>query len=103
MFEILFTALMGCLFISLGFIIWTKQKITLIHSYHYKRVKKEDIKAYTKGIGIGVMVMGAGILCSGLIHYYTDFSFGWLGMIISFVIGFTLMAKAQYTYNGGFF
>ena len=29
--------LVGILFLYLGFLIWKKEKITLLHDYHYKR------------------------------------------------------------------
>lgn len=37
----------GILFLILGWLIWKKEKITLLHDYHYAKVKPEDRKAYT--------------------------------------------------------
>lgn len=55
----------GLLCIILGLMLWKKQKISLIHSYHYKNVKKEDVPAYTRLMGIGLILIGVGICITG--------------------------------------
>ena len=58
----------GLLCIILGLMLWKKQKISLIHSYHYKNVKKEDVPAYTRLMGIGLILIGVGICITGVLH-----------------------------------
>ena len=47
-FELFFLLIVGILFFCLGWEIWKKEKISLIHDYHHKKVKDSDKKAYTK-------------------------------------------------------
>lgn len=35
----------GIIFCLLGYLIWKKQKITLLHDYHYDKVSTEDKEA----------------------------------------------------------
>lgn len=37
----------GLFCIIIGLMVWKKQKLTLLHDYHYKHVKRADIPAYT--------------------------------------------------------
>ena len=46
-FELIFLLIVGILFFCLGWEIWKKEKISLIHDYHHKKVKDSDKKAYT--------------------------------------------------------
>ena len=46
-FELFFLLIVGILFFCLGWEIWKKEKISLIHDYHHKKVKDSDKKAYT--------------------------------------------------------
>lgn len=89
----------GLLFIYLGYLIWIKKRINLIHSYHYTYVKEVDKKAYTSIMGKAVIVIGTGIILSGI--FYMIFRSGAVGIIfgISFVAGFIMMAYAQMKYN----
>ena len=45
-FELFFLLIVGILFFCLGWEIWKKEKISLIHDYHHKKVKDSDKKAY---------------------------------------------------------
>jgi len=54
------------LFLWMGYLIWKKQKINLIHAYHYKKVKEEDKKAYTNLMGKAMIVIGVGMLLSDI-------------------------------------
>ena len=38
----------GLTCLVLGWIIWKKQKVSLIHEYHWKKLNKEKIPAYTR-------------------------------------------------------
>ena len=102
-FGLAVEAAVGLLCIALGLIVWKKQKITLVHDYHHRHVKKEDVPAYTRLIGIGLIVMGVGILICGAVNWFTDSSWGFAPLAAGFAFGFWLMHKAQKTYNGSWF
>ena len=89
----------GLTCIILGLLIWKKQKISILHSYHYKNVKQEDIPAYTRLMGIGNIIIGAGICLSGLLNIACPKAW-WIPMVGGFVVGFIIIYKAQKKYNG---
>ena len=96
---ILIEAIVGILCIVLGFLIWKKQKISLIHDYHYRNVKEEDVPSYTRQIGIGLIIIGTGILLTGMLDLLNS-SLWWIPLIIGFSIGLIVIIKAQKKYNG---
>ena len=45
----------GLLLIVLGLLTWKKQRVTIIHEYHRKNVKKEDLPEYAREMGIATL------------------------------------------------
>ncbi|MEG1782688.1 MAG: DUF3784 domain-containing protein [Oscillospiraceae bacterium] len=101
--ELIVMTLIGLIFIYLGLMIWKKQKKSLIHSYHYTRVKEKDIKAYTEMMGKGVLLIGIGCVFTGVFDYITKSAGGWVGFGMAFFWGLSLIVKAQKKYNGSIF
>lgn len=91
--------LCGAVCCILGFLIWKKRMLSILHEYHYKNVKSDDIPAYTRQIGIGLLVIGAGLIVTGVFELI-GLSFWWAPMSAGFVIGLIVMYKAQKRYNG---
>ncbi|MBO6041413.1 MAG: DUF3784 domain-containing protein [Oscillospiraceae bacterium] len=89
----------AALCIVLGLVLWLKQKISLLHDYHYQHVKKEDIPAYTRQMGIGIILIGAGIGLDGLFTAL-DSPYWWVPMTAGIVLGSVVMVRAQKKYNG---
>ena len=89
----------GALCVVLGLLIWKKQKVSILHDYHYKNVKKSDMPAYTRQIGIGLITVGAGIIITGLLNIAHS-SLWWVSLAAGFIIGLIIMYKAQKKYNG---
>ena len=92
----------GLLCIVLGLVIWLKRKVSLVHTYHYKNVKQEDLPAYTRLLGIGLILIGVGICVTGLLNLFES-AFWWIPMAVGFVAGFIVMSIAQKKYNGSWF
>ena len=92
----------GTLCIVLGSVIWKKQKVSLVNDYHYKNVKEDDIPAYTRLLGIGLILIGAGICAAGCFNL-KESSLWWIPMLIGFAAGLLVMNKAQKKYNGSWF
>jgi len=92
----------GLLCIVLGVLLWKKQKISLLHSYHYKNVRKEDIPAYTRLAGIGLLLIGAGICITGLLELLYS-PLWWLPLTVGIVGALLVMNRAQKRYNGSWF
>lgn len=91
--------LVGLMCITFGLLIWKKRKVSLLHDYHYKNVKEEDIPSYCKLMGIGLIMMGLGICLTGVYFLIFENPFGLLIMVLSFIIGIIIINKAQ-KYNG---
>ena len=102
--EAVIYSLIGIILIILCFLTWKKQKISILHEYHYKNVKKEDIPAYTKQMGIGQIVIGSGLCVTALLTVITqNITLSLTGFAVSIVIGVFIFHKAQMKYNGGWF
>ena len=89
------------LFFVLGTVLWKKQRIDLVNAWHTRHVKKEDVPAYTKLMGLSLIAIGAGCAVTGIVACMFEETLGWLALPVGFVVGFALIWKAQKKYNGG--
>lgn len=92
----------GILILIIGIINMTGN-ISSIHSYHRKRIKKEDYKKYGKLVGLGTSIIGLSVTLTGIlqiIFYIQNFS---CIIVTGLVIGFILFVYAQIKYNKGIF
>jgi len=101
MAEFIIPIAIGLLIFVLGVLIWKKQMIGLLHSYHYSKVKDED--KYTTEVGIAHIIISMGLFSTGILGYFTQTLYGWIGFALFFIFGFALFYKAQKKYNGGLF
>lgn len=103
MFELVFLVVIGLIFSFLGWRIWKKEQITLIHDYHYTKVIEKDKKPYTEKMGKACIVMGIGMILTGAIDFITNTFYGWIFFGFCFIIGLIIMIFAQLKHNGGLF
>lgn len=101
--EFVVTIIAGVILLVLGWQIWKNEKITLIHSYHYKNVRDENKKAYTTEIGMAAIIIAIGIILTGIVDYTTQSVYGWYVFLFSFAVGVILIIHAQIKYNDGIF
>lgn len=96
--EFIIQIIIGLIIMIIG-ILNMKGNISLLHSYHRKRVKKEDIIPFEKKIGIGSIIIGITIILAGVftILNYTHIS----NVVLS--IGITIIFYAMFKYNKGIF
>lgn len=99
----IFLILIGLIFDFIGWCIWRKEQITLIHDYHYTNVAEKDKKPYTEKMGKACIVMGLGMTLTGIIDFITNTLYGWTFFGIFFICGLIMMIIAQVKYNGGLF
>ena len=98
-FGVLIEISASAICIILGFLIWKKRRISLLHDYHYRNVKTEDIPAYTKQIGMSLIIIGIGIFITALLDL--AYSSLWLiSMFSGFAVGMALIIRTQKRYNG---
>ena len=102
MVEFIIQIIIGLVLIIIG-IFNMKRNISMLHSYHRKRVKKEDVIPFGKKVGIGSIIIGITIILAGIftILNYTNISNIILG--IGLVIGFIIIFYAIFKYNKGIF
>lgn len=91
------------LFFYFGFQLWRKEKINIIHDYHYAKVKEEDKKAYTRMMGKSMIVIGTGIAISGGVGMFVDSVKSGIPFGVAFIIGMGMILFAQIKYNHGIF
>lgn len=99
MVELLIMAAAGVLFLVIGFLIWKKGKISLIHKYHYNNVAETDKKAFTSLVGKGAVIIGAGMVITGAVDFITQTGWGWIVFGVCFAVGIVLMMSAIMKYN----
>lgn len=91
--------LIGIVLIKLGLLIWKKQKIQLIHEYHYEKVSEENKPIFCKHLGIGVLTIGAGIALSGISVFFIDSLLSFIPMGIGLIVGISLIIWTAIKYN----
>lgn len=101
LFELILMVLIGTLFVVLGWRIWKKQQITLIHDYHYTKVKETDKKAYTEKMGKAMLLIGVGAYLTGMIDFIFRSEYGWFAFGVCLIAGLSIMVYTQLKYNKG--
>lgn len=99
LFELILLLTFGLLFMILGLLIWKKEKIDLIHSYHYEKVTEENKGSYTAIMGKGLILIAAGMILTGVIDYLTQTTWGWIAFGIGFAVGVSFFIYAGRKYN----
>ena len=90
---------LALVFIYLGWLIWKKEKITLLHNYHYDKVSPTDKKDFCKISGLGVIIIGSGLLVTAIIIGITDSILSFIAFASGFVVGLLLLIYAGLKYN----
>ena len=109
MYEHIAAIIVGIIIIVIG-IVHTTGNISLLHSYHRKRVKPEDVIPFGKRIGLGTVIVGSAVsVCGGLslTAYLSEKSFfsfiGYGILVVGMVVGFCIIFLAMKKYNNGIF
>lgn len=90
-------AMTGIAFVLLGIPMWRKDKIELLHYYHYKNVSKEERQHYVKIVGkIYIFSGGLFILSAAAFLFW---QYGWIISLIGFIIFLIRMSYIQNKFN----
>ena len=95
------TGLVGVMLVIMGYLIWKKEKISLLHEYHYDNVPEEDKKAFCTLSGIGIFSMGISLLITTALLAATDSPHSFLVFAAGFAAGLVLLIHAGKKYNSG--
>lgn len=86
-----------------AYLIGVKKKINLLHSYHIKRIKEEDIPIFAKKIGAGTLVMGLGLFIVPILRMLFNIHKGYIiGMTLAFFATVYTLSVIK-KYNKGLF
>ena len=101
--------IIGVVIIILGTVNY-KGNISTLHSYHRKRVAREDVLPFGRLVGIGTIIIGISIIIMGTLtlfalvlekDIYTII--GTVVLIIGLVVGISITFYAMIKYNKGIF
>ena len=99
MFAAILVGVLGLIFGFLGWLVWKKEKITLLHDYHYQNVSEEHKKPFCTLSGIGMIVIGIGMLLTAVVLGLTDSAWSFLAFALGFAIGIAFEIYAGRKYN----
>lgn len=96
---ILIVGLVSLAFLIFGFLIWTKEKMNLIHEYHCDKVSEKNKKAFCTMFGKGVVLIGIGLTATTVALAITESVLSFIPFAVAFVIGFVVLVKSIKKYN----
>ena len=99
MLGAIFIGIIAIVFLVVGYLIWKKQKISLLHEYHYDKLLENDKKAFCKLSGLGVISIGVGILVTAVVIGITNSAWSFVAFAVGFAIGLALLIYAGKKYN----
>ena len=100
--ESIVTVIIGIICIYLG-LKHRKGDVSMLHSYHKKRVAEEDKVPFGKMVGLGVIIVGVGLILSGVLHYFAYTLLANIALIAALIIGLGISFGAMIKYNKGIF
>jgi len=100
--EFIIEIIIGLVLIIIG-IFNMKGNLSLLHSYHIKRVKKEDKILFGKKVGIGSIIIGITIILAGIFTILNYTNIANIILAIGLITGFILIFYALFKYNKGIF
>ena len=98
-FAAIILGIIGLIFISVGLLIWKKEKLSLLHDYHYGKVSEKNKKPFCTLSGIGVIFIGTGITVTAVIIGITDSALSFIAFAVGFAVGISLLIYAGRKYN----
>ena len=99
LFACILVAAVGIICAVLGLLLWKKEKIGLLHDYHYDNVAEADKPAFCALSGMGVLAIGIGLLVTAVLLAVTDHAASFLAFAAGFAAGLGLLLYAGKKYN----
>ncbi len=107
--ESIITIIIGIVIIVIG-IFNIKGNVSMMHSYHRKRVKPEDILPFGRLVGLGMIIIGVSLISMGVLSYLAValqkellLTIGYVTLIVGFIVGIGINFYAMFKYNKGIF
>lgn len=100
--EYLPLIIFGTIFVFMGIINY-KGNISTIHWYNRRNISNDNVKKYGKLMGFGTIIIGIGMITTGILQLlYNSEELNYI-LIISTIIGIIIMICSQIKYNKGIF
>ena len=103
------TLIVGIICIVLG-ISNMRGNISSIHSYHRQRVSEEDRIPFGKGVGLGTVIIGIGIIVFSILSAVTLYADNQVFVLIDtiiliacIIVGLVISFRTMIKYNKGIF
>lgn len=96
---VLITASVGILAVVFGWLIAKKEKLSLLHDYHYSKVPSKHKKAFCLLTGVGLMCIGFGLMVTAVLLACTSSLVSFLPFAAGFLTGISLCIYAGIRYN----
>lgn len=107
--ENIVLAIVGVICIAIG-ISNRKGNISLLHSYHRKRVAEKDVLPFGKTVGLGMIIVGISVILMGGFSFAASMTqqdiyliVGTVALIVGVVVGLGISFYAMIKYNKGIF
>ena len=91
--------LVGLLLLALGWMIWKKERIDLLHDYHRNRVSEEDKKRFCTLCGMGIGIIGLGTLLTAVLFAVTGKLWSLFAFVLGFLVGIVMLIGTMLKYN----
>ncbi len=89
----------GIAFLILGFLLWKKERISLLHEYYRNRVRAEDRKTFCAWSGRGLQAIGCGLIATAVLLGITNSAWSFLSLAVGMAVGLFLLGYAEHRYN----
>ena len=96
---VVITGAIGILIAVLGWLLWKKEKIAILHAHHVDKVSADNKAAFCKLSGSGLIVIGAGLMITAVILGVTDSACSFICFAASFAVGMGYLIGAGVKYN----
>ena len=96
---VIILSLVSILMLVMGWLLWKKEKITLLHEYHYQKISPADKKAFCTLCGMGLILMGIGIGVTAVLLGVTESVLSFIAFAVGMVAGLALLLYAGKKYN----
>ena len=96
---VIITGGVGVLLVILGFLLWKREMITLLHNYHVSNVSPENRRAFCKFSGIGLIVIGLSLLITAVVLGITDSAYSFICFGVGFAVGLSALIATGMKYN----
>ena len=89
----------GIVLLILGWLVWKKEKIDLLHDYHVDQVTPENRAAFCRLSGIGLILIGAGLAVTAVLLAITNSAASFISFAAGSAAGLALLITAGVKYN----